>query len=410
MIVYDTMTLHNRDTTICRGASIQGAATGAAGLSFTWLPTAGVDLPFTGTPTIKADTSATYIVKTSMGGCPPQYDSFRINVQPNPTVNITNRFVCRRDTLHIAAQVSPQWFAGYIYRWTPNTAVDDSTASAVVYVADTTVKIKITVSTSAGCITADSAMITVYPADTLNPLQPAAVCPRTLLQLMPTTLGGNSTYKWSPAMYLSSDTASAPWVAPITSIDYTVTSTNQYGCSDTGIVNVKVHPGAAIFLGDSVSLYPGESYQISPETNCTQFIWTPSAGLNNARISNPIATPLVNTEYIVYATNEHGCQVSDTLHIYVNPETLFGLPNAFVPGHGPNNLFKIYKRGLATLNYFRIFNRWGNLVYESNDINEGWDGSYKGELQPFGVYVYEVEAVTSNGAIFRKSGNVTLIK
>jgi gliding motility-associated-like protein len=211
-------------------------------------------------------------------------------------------------------------------------------------------------------------------------------------------------------MYLSDDTSSAAWIKPITSIDYTVISTNQYGCSDTGVVNVTVHPGGVIFLGDSVSIYPGESYQISPQTNCTHFTWTPSAGLNNVYISNPIATPVVNTSYVVHAMNEFGCKVTDTLHIYVNTESLLDLPNAFVPGDGPNNLFKIYKRGLATLNYFRIFNRWGNLVYESTNINAGWDGTYKGQPQPFGVYVYDVEAVTSTGVIFRKQGNVTLIK
>jgi gliding motility-associated-like protein len=414
-IVYDTVTLHNLDTTICLGASIQGAATGNPGLSYSWLPTAGVDLPFTGTPTITPDTSATYTVTTSMGGCPPKHNSFRINVQPNPTVSLGgNRVVCRHDSLHITASVSPQWFTGYIYDWDPGIAVDDSVASSVVYIGDTTVKIKVSVTTSHGCASADSAMITVYPADTLNPILPIEVCPHTTVQVMPTTKGFakgiNSTYKWASPMYLLNDTASVQMITPITSIVYTVISTNIYGCSDTTTLDVTVHPGATIYVGDSVSIYPGESYQISPQTNCTHFVWSPSAGLSNDRISNPIATPLANTQYIVHATNESGCEVVDTLHIYVNPETLLGLPNAFVPGKGPNSLFKVYKRGLASLNYFRIYNRWGNVVYESNDIDAGWDGYYKGILQPFAVYVYELEAVTNNGVLVRKKGNVTLIK
>ena len=86
------------------------------------------------------------------------------------------------------------------------------------------------------------------------------------------------------------------------------------------------------------------------------------------------------------------------------------LPNAFAPGNGPNNLFKIIKRGIAPLRYFRVYNRWGNIVYESNNIDAGWDGTYNGKPQPFGVYVYEVEAVTSIGSIFHKRGNVTLVR
>jgi gliding motility-associated-like protein len=410
-IIYDTMTFYNFDTTICAGAAIQGAASGNPGLSFMWIPTVGVDFPFTNNPTITPDTSTTYTVITSMGGCPPKSNSFRINVQPNPTVSLGgNRVVCRHDTLHIAAFVSPTWFTGYTYTWSPGTAFDDSLAAAVAYTGDTTVKVKVVVSTSKGCASADSAMVTVYPADTLDPMPAVSVCPRKTVQLSPTTKGGASTYKWASSMYLASDTASLQIIKPITSITYTVISTNTYGCSDTGAVDVTVHPGATIFLGDSVTIYPGESFQISPQTNCTYFTWSPATGLSNRYISNPVATPEANTRYVVHAMNEYGCEVEDTLHVYVSTESILGLPNAFAPGSGPNNLFRIYKRGLATLNYFRIFNRWGNLVYESRDIDAGWDGTYKGTLQPFGVYVYEIEAVTSTGKLFRKAGNVTLIK
>jgi gliding motility-associated-like protein len=77
------------------------------------------------------------------------------------------------------------------------------------------------------------------------------------------------------------------------------------------------------------------------------------------------------------------------------------MPNAFTPGSGVNNEFKLMMRGIAGLRHFRIFNRWGVLLFETKDINIGWDGSYKGEPQPFGVYIYDVEAVSSvNGKVF----------
>jgi gliding motility-associated-like protein len=125
---------------------------------------------------------------------------------------------------------------------------------------------------------------------------------------------------------------------------------------------------------------------------------------------NPIATPEVSTKYVVRAATENGCKAVDSINVIVDYETLIDLPNAFSPGSGVNNEFKIIKRGIANLNYFRIFNRWGNMVFETTNIDEGWDGTYKGVPQNIGVFVYQVQAVTQSGKIFTKQGNVTLLR
>jgi gliding motility-associated-like protein len=159
-----------------------------------------------------------------------------------------------------------------------------------------------------------------------------------------------------------------------------------------------------------VRLFPGESYQIDPQTNCTQFSWTPSGGLSGKFIANPLATPEVSTWYVVSGVTEHGCKTKDSIMIFVDEGAIVGVPNAFAPGHGVNNEFKIIKRGIATLNYFRIFNRWGNLIFETTDAEKGWNGEYNGIPQPIGVYVYEVEVVAKSGKTIRKQGNVTLLR
>ena len=105
-----------------------------------------------------------------------------------------------------------------------------------------------------------------------------------------------------------------------------------------------------------------------------------------------------------------GCRVTDSIDIYVSAETALALPNAFTPGNGPNGEFKIIKRGIATLKDFSVYDRWGVKVFQTTDINAGWDGTYKGTPQPFGVYIYQVSAVTSTGQGFVKKGNVTLIR
>jgi gliding motility-associated-like protein len=102
--------------------------------------------------------------------------------------------------------------------------------------------------------------------------------------------------------------------------------------------------------------------------------------------------------------------VSDSIDIYVALESLLDVPNAFTPGNnGVNDQLKVIRRGSATLKYFSIYNRWGNKVYESSNIDEGWNGNYKGTPQPMGVYVYMVEAYTNTGSKFYKQGNVTLL-
>jgi gliding motility-associated-like protein len=119
-------------------------------------------------------------------------------------------------------------------------------------------------------------------------------------------------------------------------------------------------------------------------------------------------SPEVRTRYFVNATTENGCVISDSMDVLVK-ETVIDMPNAFSPS-GANKLFKPSKRGIATLKEFAIYNRWGNKVYSSTNIDAGWDGTKDGTALPMGVYVYVIEAVTDSGKIFTKQGNVTLIR
>ena len=410
-ILYDTLTLYNRDTAICKGKSVQVLTTGNPTQTYMWTPTAGIPNPTSGSPLITPDTSATYVLTVFFPGCPNLYDTFSIDVQPVPQVYLGgNRSVCDHDTLHLTVLVSPTWYTNYTYTWSPSVALDNSGTPTVVFTAGDSTNLIVTVTTPAGCIGVDSAEIIVHPADFVNYDTTMAVCPGDSVQLFPVSFGGPATYMWHPGFYLTDSTTAAPWVHAITSQYYWAVATNQYGCLDTVSAHITVRPGAVLYLVDSVTLYPGESYQLSPQTNCVNFEWTPAGGLTDPYISNPIATPTINTKYVVYASTEWGCKTEDSINIYIDAESLLALPNAFTPGSSVNSVFKILKRGIATLNSFRIYNRWGNLVFETSNIDEGWDGTYHGTPQPYDVYVYQVDAVTSTGKVFHKAGNVTLIR
>jgi gliding motility-associated-like protein len=258
----------------------------------------------------------------------------------------------------------------------------------------------------------DSFKVTINPKPTVTVSPSIALCPHDTTVFTAVDNDAIAYYHWAPAMYLSDTVGPSVIVRPETNVTYTVVATNKYDCTDTADVTVTVRPGALLTIntGDSVILYPGETYQIDPMTNCLSFEWFPPAGLNNWQIPNPVASPEISTKYTVKGTTSWGCIAEDSLNIYVSEESLLALPNAFTPGSGPNNTFKIIKRGLATLRYFRVFDRWGVKVFETTDIDKGWDGTYNGTMQPYGVYVYEVAAVTSAGRSFEKHGNVTLIK
>ncbi len=410
--LFDSLHFTQTDTALCKGQQLQVNASGTPGMTYQWTPTAGISSSTTASTMILADTSATYTLTASISTCPDIVRSFHLDIQPYPQVALEagNRFVCFYDTLHLEPTVTPGWYTHYSYSWSPGINLDDSTVPNAVFTAGDSEQIVLTVTTPHGCKGEDSVWIYVHPSGFDNLNTTIRVCPHDSAQLLPVSKYPGTTYRWHPGLYLSDSTSAAPWVYPITSQDYVGIAYSQYNCRDTVHAYVIVSPNAEILIPDSATIYPGESYQIPDQTNCTSFMWFPPSGLSSASVSSPVAMPELSTKYIVTASNEYGCKITDSILITVSTETLLDAPNAFTPGNGPNNTFKLVKRGIAKLNYFRIYNRWGNKVYESADIDAGWDGTYKGTAQPYDVYVYEVEAVTSTGRTFTKAGNITLIR
>jgi len=397
------------DTSICRGRGpIQIVGTGDPAFSYQWLPTTGIGVSNVLNALLNPDTTVDYVVTASFHKCPDMYAYVHLDVQPNPTVYIGgNRFVCIFDTIHIAASVTPP-YAYYSYAWSPAAGLDNTTSGTVVYSGTTGEEVYVTVTTPAGCTGIDSAYINVNTGPGTSFVANMDFCPHDSAVLTPTP--ATASFHWYPPVYLSDSLSASPMIHPITTTVYTVVGTSVQGCSDTAIFTATVHPSAVMLMPDSVVIYPGDSYNIEPTTNCITFNWFPPTGLSSTIISNPVATPEISTKYVVTASTEWGCTVIDSINIIVDGSSVMAIPNAFTPGNGVNSEFKIINQGIASLNYFRIFNRWGNLVFETKDISEGWDGTFKGQAQPFGVYVYEIQGVTTNGAVINKKGNITLIR
>lgn len=412
-VIPNDFTLENPDTAICKGQSVQVRANGPVEFTFTWTPSTGVSDPFQIDPLITPDTSETYTITSHHPNCTDVTKSFFIDVQPNPQVFLgRDTALCQWDSLHIIADILPEWYTNYSYNWEPQ-ELDSFNQYHVIYhgYEPASAQVILQVSTAAGCTGADTMNITVHQGNfaTVTPVT-GDLCPRDTLQL---TASGAVTYSWTANAgfnSISDPTSPNPTVFPESDVLYTLLATDANGCTDTLTVDVAVHAAAVTTLVDSVTLWPGETYQIELGGNTLYHSWFPPEGLSATNISNPVANPSTYTRYYVEASTEWGCATRDSIDVYLDPNSILDVPNAFTPGVAPNAEFKIVKKGIANLKYFRIFNRWGQVVFETTDINQGWDGTFKGVPQPMGVYVYTVEALTNTYERFVKQGNVTLIR
>ena len=194
---------------------------------------------------------------------------------------------------------------------------------------------------------------------------------------------------------------------------YPFTFTSAAGCDSNVIYELIVDPLPIInIIIDDNTLDLGESTNIVAYTGQpnTSYSWSPSDGLSCVFCSNPIATPSQSGWYYVTATNSNGCTSIDSVYIEVDPTSNIYVPNIFSPNEdGQNDIYKVRGKGID-LFYLAIYNRWGQMVFESEDINRGWDGTKDGKLLNQGVFVYKLNITMKDGDIIQQTGNITLVR
>ena len=170
----------------------------------------------------------------------------------------------------------------------------------------------------------------------------------------------------------------------------------------------------AIPVANPDTILRGESSQLNILGSIPyDYLWSPSETLSQNDIANPVATPMETTIYSVEIKTEKGCTVERGVQVVVITECVDHLffPNAFTPNNdGTNDV--LYLRGAFVEDmYFAIYNRWGEVIWESHDDSVGWDGTYGGRLVPDGTYSWVIEFKTSE-TDERKiiSGHVNILK
>lgn len=401
------LAIRNSDTAVCSGSSVPINAVGTPGYQYIWQPTIGVSDPTILNPEITpVDTLTYYTLTASHPDCPDSTVGIRIGMQYAPDVQLgEDKEVCHAEFVPLESVVSP-YRSDYTYKWKPAAGLQFNGVAQNYFIADSNITYVLEVSTPIGCTGMDSIHVKVHPDSFAAAIPDTGYCPP---QAVPLWATGGTDYRWEPAYGLNDVTIADPVANPQTPTTYTVMVTNDYGCIDSQQVFVDVYPNAVLSMPDTIRIYPGEQYHLEPGTNCHYFNWFPTNGINSTTVGDPIFSPEVRTRYFVTATTEQGCVVRDSIDVLVE-ETVIDMPNAFAPGKGAIPVFKPALRGLAELTGFSVYNRWGNKVFHTTNIKEGWDGTYNGQPQPVGVYIYQIEAVTNTGKHFRKTGNVTLIR
>lgn len=417
--VLDGFSIENPDTAVCLGDVINIRSKGDSRYIYEW----STDAPNGGNisdksildPTITATPVGTYYytLTARYTGCSDSVSKIKIETQPIPSVKVNDdASICYGDTMKLNAIIDPDptVYNGYTYNWTPGASLDKDDVIDPIFSGTNTTTLVFTTSTSAGCSDKDTVTLTVFPADFLFVSNDTTICPGDSVRLH-LTANGVEKFQWSPDFNISDTRSYNPLFWPVANQQYMIYGIDTNDCADTAYVKIVVTPKALLDLPDTVILYPGEGHRLNPKGNCLYYSWFPPLGLDDANAANPYAQPDVNTRYIVQGRTSAGCIVSDSVDVLIMPDSYIDIPNAFTPGsYGDNSVLHILHRGDVTLKKFAIYNRWGEKVFETKDLNQGWDGRYNGAIQPMGVYIYMIEAVSTSGKPIHKQGNITLIR
>ncbi len=228
------------------------------------------------------------------------------------------------------------------------------------------------------------------------------------------------TYSWQPVSdIISGENSSHPIVNPLITTMYYVSDQNSFGCSANDSALVVVSGFNANYINitsDKDTLLNGEGTYLHalPDSNFS-YSWSPTSNLSNSSISNPFANPPITTTYTLnYVENLSGCTYQKKITIYAfelwcgEPDVY--LPNAFTPnGDKENEVLYLRGQNVKTM-HLKLYDRWGELVFETTNQQMGWDGTYKGKPVDPAVFVYHLSVTCIDGQEYFKKGNVTVIR
>lgn len=248
------------------------------------------------------------------------------------------------------------------------------------------------------------------PVKIVPPLKDTGTCNGAFSLHATTLYAGAYDYQWTPSTPLTkSDTNITDGFINATTTFVLTATDHVSGCmgSDTVVITRLPIPDVNI-VPDSITILAREAVYLQA-SGALHYYWTPAKWLSNDTIANPVANPWQPIDYTVVGMNEYGCTDTATMRIDILEQML--VPNAFTPnGDGLNDIFKIENIGYQGLSVFQIFNRWGQLVFETLDGTKGWDGTFKSRPVEIGPYFYLIRLNMLDGSVREWKGTVQLLR
>ena len=322
--------------------------------------------------------------------------------------NLTNNYAPTANRPNVRFTMVPG--AKFVDKWYPGTFVQDSTmANTRAYVSSSRT-FTFQIVDSNYCYRRDTAnvIVSVRNPQLILPTKDTAICIGNHVQLL---AAGGQSYSWTPVAFLDDPSIPNPVSTPTQTITYQVTIADQYGCTDVLSRKITVNPLPVVFAGRDTTITYGTPYQLIGNAPGGMFyLWDPILFLNNPNIPDPIATPEYGITYTLRVVDTNRCESLDSVRINISTDVPVNISSAFSPnGDGRNDVFRV-NLTFQKLVEFRVFNRWGQEVFFTNDASKGWDGTYKGEPQNMDNYQYLIRVSYPGGETKAYKGNVTLIR
>ncbi len=395
-----------KDTLICRGDALQLEAIGNG--IFSWLPNQEITNANTATPTVTPSVTRTYKVQLDDNGCINE-DSVRVRVVNSVTLRArADTSICLGDLVQLSATSDALRF-----QWSPAGTLSDVTRINPIATPTTTTTYTVT-GTIGGCTATDDVIITTVPYPAANAGNDTTICFGTSAQLNAVIKG--SSFTWTPTTTLNNANILNPLASPTSTTRYILTVRDVLGCPKPGrdTVVIAVNPKINAMAVKDTAVIVGEALQLFASGG-SKYLWSPATALSNPNIANPVAVydgTADMIQYKVLVTDDIGCFDSTfvNVRIFKTDPSIF-VPTAFTPnGDGKNDILRPIAVGVSKIEFFRIYNRWGQLVFQTTRNGFGWDGKIGGKEQKTDTYVWVVQGVDITGKKLFAKGTVVLIK
>jgi gliding motility-associated-like protein len=396
------------------------------GLSFSYWTDPGCTNALSNPATVVQ--SGTYYIKGTAGtGC-AIVKPVELTINPAPRLFVNNPpDVCTPNTVDItASSITAGSDASLAYSYWKDAATSQPIINPNIISTSGTYTLK--AENAFGCITTQAVKVVINDLPTISMKAPDSLCiglSTNINVVMSGQAPWSFQYTDGTQTYFVNNINSQPYqlkVTPTETTTYTIISVSDRYCTNRNPDNnkVRIHitrpiPGVRL-KSVNTTAFTNTNLQARDIPSYT-YDWQPNKGLNTYSSATPIFNYGKQTEYQIKMVSSAGCITIDSMTVRVvnqiDPDVNcdFYIPNVFSPnGDGRNDTYFPFTINIKEIRFFRIFNRWGELVFETKAFGEGWNGMYKGKLQPTDAYVWTAEAVCNDGTIIRKSGNVLLLK